>query len=160
MKRRHLIILAIVSLAALLADRLTKFIVIKKLSESSGVFIFEKPWLTVSFVKSINNKLAFSLPLSQFLIIVLTSLIIGVLIWLLIKKIRAGAFVYSLFLLTICLSAIGNLFDRIYYGGVIDFISLKFFNFNWAIFNLADVFITAGVIGLLILEIKKPKAEL
>ena len=52
-------------------------------------------------------------------------------------------------LLFISGGAIGNAIDRIYFGGVIDFIDFFLYNFHWPAFNLADVFITIGVILLL-----------
>ena len=52
-------------------------------------------------------------------------------------------------LLFISAGAIGNAIDRIYFGGVIDFIDFFLYNFHWPAFNLADIFITFGVILLL-----------
>ena len=49
--------------------------------------------------------------------------------------------------------ALGNLFDRIYYYAVPDFIDLHFRNFHWFIFNVADIFITVGIIGLIFIEL-------
>ncbi len=49
--------------------------------------------------------------------------------------------------------SLGNLFDRIYYYAVPDFIDLHLGNFHWFIFNIADIFITVGIIGLLIVEL-------
>jgi signal peptidase II len=85
----------------------------------------------------------------------LTLTILIALSWLLKNQIKKNALATSIFLTLIIASAAGNLYDRIVYGGVIDFISLKIFHFQWAIFNLADIFITFGVIGLLILELRK-----
>ena len=48
--------------------------------------------------------------------------------------------------------SLGNLFDRIYYYAVPDFIDLHFGNFHWFIFNIADIFITMGIIGLIVTE--------
>ena len=45
--------------------------------------------------------------------------------------------------------AFGNAIDRIYFGGVIDFIDFFIYNFHWPAFNFADVFITLGVVILL-----------
>lgn len=45
--------------------------------------------------------------------------------------------------------AIGNAIDRIAYGAVADFYSLQIFGFNWYVFNLADCWVVAGVVGLL-----------
>ena len=51
--------------------------------------------------------------------------------------------------------ALGNLFDRIYYYAVPDFIDLHIGNFHWFIFNVADIFITVGIIGLILVELLK-----
>ncbi len=50
---------------------------------------------------------------------------------------------------------LGNLFDRIYYYAVPDFIDLHLGNFHWFIFNVADIFITIGIIGLIFIELLK-----
>ena len=51
--------------------------------------------------------------------------------------------------------SLGNLFDRIYYYAVPDFIDFHIGNFHWFIFNVADIFITLGIIGLLFVELTK-----
>ena len=48
--------------------------------------------------------------------------------------------------------AIGNVFDRVVYKAVPDFIDFHVGNFHWFIFNIADIFITTGVIFMIILE--------
>ena len=57
------------------------------------------------------------------------------------------------FLLIILGGSLGNLFDRIYYYSVPDFIDLHIGDFHWFIFNIADIFITIGIICLIIVEI-------
>ena len=47
----------------------------------------------------------------------------------------------------------GNIFDRIYYSAVVDFIDININSFHWFIFNVADIFISIGVITLIMLEI-------
>ncbi len=61
------------------------------------------------------------------------------------------------FLLMIFGGALGNLYDRIFFRAVPDFIDLHIENFHWFIFNIADIFITLGVIMLILLEILKTK---
>ena len=56
-------------------------------------------------------------------------------------------------LLMILGGALGNVFDRIYYKAVPDFIDFHIQNFHWFIFNVADIFITFGVIFMIILEV-------
>ena len=56
------------------------------------------------------------------------------------------------FLLAILGGSFGNLFDRIYYKAVPDFIDLHYGDFHWFVFNVADIFITLGIICLIIVE--------
>ena len=51
--------------------------------------------------------------------------------------------------------SLGNLFDRLYYNAVPDFIDIHVGNFHWFIFNVADVFITVGIIGIIFTELFK-----
>ena len=57
------------------------------------------------------------------------------------------------FFLLILGGSFGNLFDRLYYGSVPDFIDFHIGNFHWFIFNIADIFITVGVICLILAEV-------
>ena len=56
-------------------------------------------------------------------------------------------------LLMILGGALGNVFDRIYYGAVPDFLDFHVGNFHWFIFNVSDIFITLGIIGMILMEI-------
>ena len=64
-----------------------------------------------------------------------------------------GIYVYLLAL--IIGGSLGNLFDRIYYYAVPDFIDFHIGNFHWFVFNVADIFITVGIIGLMLKELLK-----
>ena len=55
--------------------------------------------------------------------------------------------------------SLGNIFDRLYYKAVVDFIDLHINNIHWFIFNIADIFITLGVIMLISIEFLKIKKE-
>ena len=57
------------------------------------------------------------------------------------------------FLSFIFSGAIGNLFDRLYYTAVPDLIDFHINNFHWFIFNVADIFISFGVICLILVEL-------
>lgn len=59
------------------------------------------------------------------------------------KNIKLGLYL-------IIAGALGNMFDRIYHGGVVDFISLHYGSFQWYIFNIADIYISIGAIILVI----------
>ena len=62
---------------------------------------------------------------------------------------------YSYLIAIIIGGSLGNLFDRIYYYAVPDFIDIHFGNYHWFIFNVADIFITIGIIGLILVELLK-----
>ncbi len=129
-------------LAAILIiiDRLSKIFILK-LPDNTGVF--ESNYLSLKLL--INPNLAFSLPLPNYLIIFLSALIIIALIYYLIKVIKVKL-IYSIALILIITGASSNLFDRLKFGGVIDFISFSF----WPTFNFADVYIIIGAIILLL----------
>tara|TARA_B100000242_G_scaffold22731_1_gene13786 strand:- start:280 stop:516 length:237 start_codon:yes stop_codon:yes gene_type:complete len=55
--------------------------------------------------------------------------------------------------------SLGNIFDRIYYSAVPDFIDLHFNNYHWFIFNVADIFITLGIMSLIGIEIFSSKRQ-
>ena len=80
-------------------------------------------------------------------------------IMLLINKARDKTVYFLLFILG---GALGNLFDRIYYSSVPDFIDFHINGFHWFIFNVADIFVSIGVLCLILAEIffnKKSKNE-
>ena len=58
----------------------------------------------------------------------------------------------SLFLMIILGGSLGNLFDRIYYNAVPDFIDINLGSFHWFVFNVADIFISLGIICLILSE--------
>ncbi|MDC0215791.1 signal peptidase II [Candidatus Pelagibacter sp.] len=60
---------------------------------------------------------------------------------------------YSFLLIMILGGSMGNLFDRIYYKAVPDFIDLHYNDFHWFVFNIADIFITIGVVCLILVEL-------
>ena len=55
--------------------------------------------------------------------------------------------------------SLGNLFDRIYYYAVPDFIDFHIGSYHWFVFNIADIFISLGIIGLIFVEITKKETN-
>ena len=53
----------------------------------------------------------------------------------------------------------GNLYDRLYYSAVPDFIDLNYNGYHWFVFNVADIFITIGIFALILTELLKKKDE-
>ena len=62
---------------------------------------------------------------------------------------------YSYLIALIIGGSLGNLFDRMYYFAVPDFIDIHIGNYHWFIFNVADIFISLGIIGIIFIEITK-----
>ena len=89
---------------------------------------------------------------------ILTSIIILVNIALIFILIKSKS-VYSYLIALIIGGSLGNLFDRIYYYAVPDFIDFHFGNYHWFLFNVADIFITLGIIGLIFIELFKKEKK-
>jgi len=80
-------------------------------------------------------------------------LIVLVIVFFLIKSDLKEGFLYAL----IIGGAIGNLYDRAIYFAVPDFIDFHIGNYHWFTFNIADIFISVGIILLVIKEVKYKK---
>jgi signal peptidase II len=83
------------------------------------------------------------------LLTIIICLVILIIIWLMLKS---KGFEKISFLLIIG-GSLGNIYDRFYYSAVPDFIDIHFNNYHWFIFNVADIFITLGIICLISIEI-------
>ena len=134
-----------------LFDRFTKIYVIQLDKKYLGSEIFSSKFLNIILMW--NEGIAFGL-LSfkeKFLynILTLIILIIILIIFFMITK-NDGFKKYSL--LMILGGALGNVFDRIFYGAVPDFLDFHIGNFHWFIFNVSDIFITFGIMIMIILE--------
>ena len=134
-----------------LLDRISKIYVIYLDKKLLGSEIFTSKFLNISLIW--NEGIAFGLfsfdekNLYNFLTLFIV-IIITIIFFMLIKSI--GFKKYSL--LMILGGALGNVFDRIFYKGVPDFIDFHVGDFHWFIFNFADVFITFGVFFMIFLE--------
>jgi len=137
-----------------LIDRLTKFLVVIYSNPSGELIIPVTSFLKLNLIW--NNGIAFGLLSFQedFYYNLLTVLIIIIILILSYLMIRSNDVEKAGFCLIIG-GSLGNIFDRIYYSSVVDFIDFHINNFHWFIFNVADIFITIGVITLIILEIFK-----
>tara|TARA_B100000963_G_scaffold305967_1_gene280395 strand:+ start:104 stop:598 length:495 start_codon:yes stop_codon:yes gene_type:complete len=135
-----------------LLDRFSKIYVIYLNSKLAQDEIYNSKFLNISLIW--NEGIAFGLLSFQkqnfYNFITLTIiLIIFIIIYMIIKN--TGFKKYSLVM--ILGGAFGNVYDRIVYKAVPDFIDFHVGNFHWFIFNVADIFITLGVIFMIILEI-------
>ena len=151
-KKKKIIFCSLIIIVIFLLDRFTKLYVLSLIEINNHIDIFVTSFLNIYLVW--NKGIAFGLlnfgqsEIHNLItgIIAMVSLAILVMI-IKTKDIR----VY--FLSFIFAGAIGNLFDRLYYSAVPDFIDLHVNNFHWFIFNVADIFISFGVICLILVEI-------
>ena len=139
-------------------DRLSKIFVIQLDKNSLGSEIFSSAYLNIVLVW--NKGIAFGL-LSfdeSHLYNILTLLISIIVVILVVMSLKSVGFKrYSL--LMIVGGAIGNLHDRIFSNAVPDFIDFHVGNFHWFIFNVSDIFITLGIIGMIIFELLNKENE-
>ena len=146
---------AIVALIYFL-DRLSKIYVIQLDKNNLGSDIFNSAYLNILLIW--NKGIAFGLlSFNEFYLYNILSLIISIIIIaLVIMSLKSQGFKrYSL--LMIVGGALGNLHDRIFFKAVPDFIDFHIGNFHWFIFNVSDIFITFGVVGMIVLELLNNK---
>ncbi len=146
----HLIII----LTIFLIDRLSKIYVIN-LSDSVGTLeIAITSFLNIILVW--NSGIGFGLfqmdsSTSYNLFTILIFIINLVIIYLLFNTDKIQKIFFSLILG----GSFGNFYDRIYYSAVPDFIDLNYEGYHWFVFNVADIFITIGILALVFSEILK-----
>ena len=133
-----------------LLDRLSKIYVIKLIqTKESEIFLYDFLNLTLNWNRGIGfGLLSFDASMVYHAISALILLIIVYLIYLMVISDKSGKIIISL----IIGGAIGNLYDRLNYFAVPDFIDFHIENYHWFTFNIADVFISLGIFGMVIKE--------
>ena len=135
-----------------LLDRISKIYVINLDKKFPGSEIFASKYLNINLIW--NEGIAFGL-LSfdqENLYNLLTIIIIIIILIILLMTLKSSG-LKKLALMMILGGALGNVIDRILYKAVPDFIDFHVGNFHWFIFNVSDIFITLGVIWMVILEL-------
>ena len=144
-KKENLYFLLII-LLIFLSDRYTKNTIINKFNESTyyinDFLNFELMWNTgIGFgLLKFDSSIIYNL---------ISTLIAGVIIFLILLGLKSEKFDKIIFSLIVG-GAIGNFYDRLIYKAVPDFIDFHLESFHWFTFNVADIFITIGVILFLI----------
>ena len=135
-----------------LIDRISKLYVIHKDKLNFNSEIYTSKFLNIHLIW--NEGIAFGLFSfnEDYLYNFLTFLIFIVIVFI-IFMIRKSDPVRKYSLLLVLGGALGNFFDRLIYKAVPDFIDFHVGNFHWFIFNVSDIFITLGVIGMIFLEL-------
>jgi signal peptidase II len=134
----------VLTLAILLFDQVSKFIVVKNLALGE-IKVFNN-WFNLVLRK--NRGVSFGLfpAHSLYAKILLIGLIVGLMLWVIyhlwtsLKSVETFGYVFILG------GALGNLLDRFYRGGVVDFLEFHINQYYWPAFNIADSFIVIGAI--------------
>ena len=127
-------------------DRYTKLLILNNFTEDAyylnDYLNFDLIWNTgIGFgLLSFNSSLIYDS------ITIIISIVILILLFLALRSKNNDRLIFSL----IIGGALGNLYDRIVFNAVPDFIDLHYNNFHWFTFNVADIFITIGIIAYLI----------
>ena len=157
-KSRKIFIYIALVLLVFALDRASKIIILNILENTGKVDIYINSFL--SMYLAWNKGIGFGLfsfdDATAYNLITLIILFINVIIVYLIF-VEEGVKVY--FLLTILGGSLGNFVDRLYYKAVPDFIDINYNGYHWFIFNVADIFITLGIICLILAELLNYKSS-
>ena len=150
MKKRIFLIKFLIIFSIFLIDQISKYYVIN-LFEFQNQAIYLTSFLNLQLIW--NEGIAFGL-LSfdnnfYYNLITFVIVIVILILFFLLKDHDQYSYFYSI----IIGGALGNLTDRIRFSSVPDFIDFHIFNFHWFVFNIADIFISLGIICLIIAEI-------
>ena len=155
MLKKHLIDFSII-IFIFLIDRISKLLIIgyPETYEQYGMSVtsflnFNLIWNEgIAFgLFSFNKKIYYNL------LTIFICLIVAIIIWLML---RSKGFEKLSYIMIIG-GSFGNVFDRVFYSAVPDFIDIHFNNFHWFIFNVADIFVTLGIFCLIGIEIFSKK---
>ena len=150
-----------VSAILVLADQVSKTIVVRTMSLYESVPVIENFF---HFTYITNDGMAFGIdfPFGYFIFSLVSALLTIFLFWYL-WSVRNDSLLIRLGLAMIIAGAVGNLIDRLMLGEVIDFLDFMIGNFHWYVFNLADSYVTVGMVLILtdsiFLEKKREKTH-
>ena len=132
----------IVILIIFFLDRYTKLLILDNFSENT---YYLNDFINLDLIWNVGIGFGF-LSTDSFLIYTLITLLIGfvilILFYFLVLSEKIDKLIYSV----IIGGALGNFYDRLVYNAVPDFIDLHYENFHWFTFNVADIFITIGIL--------------
>ena len=148
----------IIILAIFFFDRFTKIYLLNLQEDGTDIDFDITSFLNFYLVWNTGIGFGFASMETNIYYHVLTAVIAIINIALIFFLVKSKSY-YAYLIALIIGGSLGNLFDRIYYYAVPDFIDLHFGNFHWFIFNVADIFITIGIIGLILIELLKKEKD-
>ncbi len=151
-KKNFLINLIIISLIFFL-DRVSKYWIIKIANENLKSDLYQSKFLNINLIW--NEGIAFGLFSfdKDYFYDLLSGLIFIIVIIIFFMTFKSKGYKRYAFLMILG-GAIGNLYDRIFFRSVPDFIDFHIGDFHWFIFNVSDIFISIGVLFMIFLELK------
>ena len=132
-------------------DRLTKLFVINSVEKFGQTSIYQSSFLDINLIWnsgiafglfSFDDKIYYNLMTAMIVVIIL------IILWFITKTKNTEKIAFMM----VFGGALGNIFDRLYYTSVPDFIDIHVGDLHWFIFNVADIFISLGIILLICLE--------
>ena len=142
----------IILITIFLIDRMSKLYILKLADIENSVDIYVTSYLNLFLIW--NKGIAFGLfSVNENIIYNIITAIISLIIIGIIFIMWKNNNIQRYFLALVAGGALGNLYDRIVYTAVPDFIDVHFQGFHWFVFNVADIFITIGVLCLILVEL-------
>ena len=145
-----------IAMLFMLLDQFIKLIVIKNMPLHQEITIIPN-FFSLYYLK--NTGAAFSILGNKTLFLIIIGIVCLIALKNYIKKMKIITPLHLISLGIMIGGIIGNLFDRIIYKSVIDYLSFEIFNYNFPVFNLADIGITIGALLLIIALIKEDKEK-
>lgn len=144
--KKDLVIVFAIIVGAFLIDFVTKVIVLEKMTEGKSIPIIGD-FFQLTFAK--NTGAAWSMFSGKMSFLVLMTLLSLAVFCYFLKDVDFKKnIMYSLSISLMIGGTLGNFYDRLFRGYVVDFIHFNFFGYDFPIFNFADIFLVSGVIGL------------
>ena len=141
----------IILITIFIIDRISKIYILKLAEAESSVDIYVTSYLNLFLIW--NKGIAFGLlSFNESVIYNMITLMISFIIIVIFFMMWKNDNIQRYFLALVAGGALGNLYDRIVYTAVPDFIDLHFYGFHWFVFNVADIFITVGIFCLILVE--------
>jgi signal peptidase II len=140
-------------------DRASKILILKNFLNGSSSEIYLNSFLNFSLAW--NSGIGFGILQIEYsffymiISIIITMINFALIYWML----ASSNYLESIFVSVILGGSLGNLFDRYYYNAVPDFIDLHYESFHWFTFNIADIFISIGIISLVMIDLFKIKKK-
>jgi len=151
-KLKFFFLSTLILITIFLIDRISKFYILKLAEVENTVDIYVTSYLNLFLIW--NKGIAFGLlSVNQSMIYNMITIMISNIIIVILFMMWKNENIQRYFLALVAGGALGNLYDRIVYTAVPDFIDLHFYGFHWFVFNVADIFITIGVFCLILVEL-------